>query len=297
MTELVESQNGKHEQAVVYNAAGRAIRYVVFGARDLKRVVFYSHGFPASRVEAGLAHTAARERGITVVALDRPGFGGSAWYGERSFQDWADDVVTVANHLGVERFGVLGVSGGTPTAVAAAGALSERVTKLVIVSGMGPLAGREVLAGMNIGNRALLELGLCMPSVARYSIALIARLWRRFPMLVSVWFGALLPSVDREIMRRREVGVLFAKNIREALSQGVKGAVTEFCLLLTDWSGLLENVQVPTEIWHGDADTYVPLVMAQRLQAGIKDSVLHQVKDGGHFMIVDRLPAVLASFA
>lgn len=112
MTELVEFQNGKHEQAVVYNAAGRAIRYVVFGARDLKRVVFYSHGFPASRVEAGLAHTAARERGITVVALDRPGFGGSAWYGERSFQDWADDVVTVANHLGVERFGVLGVSGG-----------------------------------------------------------------------------------------------------------------------------------------------------------------------------------------
>jgi pimeloyl-ACP methyl ester carboxylesterase len=176
MTELVEFQNGKHEQAVVYNAAGRAIRYVVFGARDLKRVVFYSHGFPASRVEAGLAHTAARERGITVVALDRPGFGGSAWYGERSFQDWADDVVTVANHLGVERFGVLGVSGGTPTAVAAAGALSERVTKLVIVSGMGPLAGREVLAGMNIGNRALLELGLCMPNVARYSIALIARL-------------------------------------------------------------------------------------------------------------------------
>jgi hypothetical protein len=37
--------------------------------------------------------------------------------------------------------------------------------------------------------------------------------------------------------------------------------------------------------------------MATNLQKGIKDSILHEVKDGGHFMIVDKLPAVLASFA
>ena len=289
------SSESRHQS--VKNISGRSIQFVVFGAPESERVVFYSHGFPASRMEASIAHQTALELGLSIVALDRPGFGGSEWYRERSFQDWADDVVTVADHLGVQRFGVLGVSGGTPTAIAAAAALGERVTKLVVVSGMGPLYDRQVLRGMNVGNRALLELGLVVPSVAKLSIAVIARAWRRFPVLAAVWFGTLLPSVDRVIVRRREIGVLFARNLKEALSQGGRGVVTEFGLLLTDWSGLLEQVCVPTEIWHGDADTYVPFVMATNLQKGIKDSVLHEVKDGGHFMIVDKLPAVLASFA
>ena len=289
--------SSERKLSVVRNEAGRAVRYAVFGAPTSERVVFYSHGFPASRVEAGIAHQVALDCGLSIVALDRPGFGGSEWYGNREFRDWADDVVAVANHLGIKRFGVLGVSGGTPTAVAAAALLKDRVTKLVVVSGMGPLSGRKVLRGMNFGNRLLLELGLMLPRIARCAIALIATAWKRFPVLVSVWFGALLPSVDREIVRRREIGVLFAKNIKEALSQGVKGVRTEFGLLLTDWSALLENVQVPTEIWHGDADTYVPFAMAESLHTRIKNSVLHKVSGGGHFMIVDTLPAVLGSFA
>jgi len=84
-----------------------------------------------------------------------------------------------------------------------------------------------------------------------------------------------------------------AKNIREGLSQGVRGAVSEFRLLVTDWGGILSRVGVPTTIWHGDADTYVPIAMGEVLHRGIAGSIFHKVEGGGHFMILDTMAEIL----
>jgi pimeloyl-ACP methyl ester carboxylesterase len=293
---VTKHENVRAHELKVHHADGRGVTCSILGARDFKNTIFYSHGFPASRIEAAVAHREALGVGLTIVALDRPGFGGSDWYPGRRFEDWAGDVALVADHLGVARFGILGVSGGTPTAVAAAALLRERVTMLSVVSGMAPINGAEALAQMNGANRMLLQIGRRCPSIGRFSIRIIAEIWRLFPMAASVWFGLLLPQVDKEIVTRRDIGLVLAKNIRESLRQGVAGAVTEFELLISDWQGLLEQVQVPTTIWHGDADTYVPVSMATILQKGIRGSIFHEVKGGGHFMIIDRLPAILKTF-
>jgi pimeloyl-ACP methyl ester carboxylesterase len=258
-------------------------------------VVFYSHGFPASRIEAAVAHREALAQGITIIALDRPGFGGSDWSAERRFEDWAKDVTLVADHLSIERFAILGVSGGTPTAVAAAALLKGRVSSLCLVSGLGPLTAPEALGGFNPANRALLLLGLRVPRLGGLVIKAIASMWRAVPATAMVWFGALLPAVDKQIVSRRDVRVVLAKNIRESLRQGVRGVVTEFLLFMSEWRPLLRQVEVPTTIWHGDADTYVPLSMALFLRKEIQGSVFHQVEGGGHFMIIDRLPTILRS--
>jgi pimeloyl-ACP methyl ester carboxylesterase len=146
---------------------------------------------------------------------------------------------------------------------------------------------------MNVANRLLLMLGYRVPWFGRRLIWGVAQLWRAFPRLVMVWFGALLPAVDRAVVSRREVGVILAKNIREALAQGVRGTVTEFMLLASDWSPLLSRVRVSTTVWHGGADTYVPLAMGESLHRGIAGSSFHKVVDGGHFMILDTMGPVL----
>ena len=286
----------RHNEIALKHSNGRVIYASTFGARDFKKVVFYSHGFPASRFEATLAHRVALEMGLTIIALDRPGFGGSEWYPERRFEDWASDVELVANHVGVQSFGILGVSGGAPTAVAAAGLLSARVTRLVIVSGVAPMVDSYALEGMNIANTALIRLGQRYKKLGRLSIGSIATIWRLMPGSVALWFGALLPKPDIEIVSRPEVSVVLARNMRESLRQGIRGAVTEFMLLISDWSPLLGRVTVPTSIWHGDKDTYVPLSMAIILANSIKDSNFHTVVGGGHFMIVDRLTPILTDF-
>lgn len=296
MARASESKVREHE-AVIVHASGRRLQFLVLGARDLANVVFYSHGFPACRLEASIAHGVAREMGITIVALDRPGFGGSDWYRERQIEDWAEDVQLVARHLGVERFGILGVSGGTPTAVATAALLPQHVSRLVIVSGVAPMHDPEALAGMHWVNRSLLKTGQRFAGLGRFSIGAIATLWKTIPGAAQLWFCAVLPKADHEIVRRPDVGVVLARNIRESLRPGIQGVKTEFSLLLSDWRRFPPKVVVPTFIWHGDEDTYVPISMAQILHKSIPGSTFQQVKGGGHFMIVDRLRPVLELFA
>lgn len=286
----------REHESIVTHPSGRRIQYALLGARDLAKPIFYSHGFPACRLEASIAHGEARELGFTIIALDRPGFGGSDWYPNRRIEDWATDIELVATHLGIERFGVLGVSGGTPTAVAAAALLSTKVSQLKVVSGVAPIHDPGALEGMNWANRALLTAGRRWTRVGSWSIGAIAHLWRSVPGAAEAWFAGLLPKADIEIVSRPEVGVVLARNIKESLRPGVKGVMTEFELLLSDWRGLLPKVSVPTTIWHGDADTYVPISMAQILHKGIAKSSFEQVKGGGHFMIVDRLRPVLETF-
>ena len=287
----------REHEGIIAHPHGRRVQYAVVGARDLAKVVFYSHGFPACRLEASIAHGVARDLGITVVALDRPGFGGSDWYGERRIEDWSDDVRLVADALGVSTFGVLGVSGGTPTAVAAAALLSDRVSQLAVVSGVGPMHEPGALEGMHWVNKGLLRAGQHFGGLGQLAVGAIAVLWRTVPGAAEVWFSSVLPAADRPIVTRAEVGVVLARNVKESLRPGVRGVMTEFSLLLSDWRGLPPKVTVPTTIWHGDEDTYVPISMAKILHKMIPQSRFEQVKGGGHFMIVDRLRPVLELFA
>jgi pimeloyl-ACP methyl ester carboxylesterase len=150
---------------------------------------------------------------------------------------------------------------------------------------------------MNWVNRGLLKLGERFQTLGGLSIRAVATIWRSVPGAAQLWFATLLPPADIDIVKRPEVGVILARNIQESLRQGVQGAVTEFQLLLSDWRPLLQDVRVPTTIWHGTEDTYVPISMARVVHKGISGSTFHEVKGGGHFMIVDRLKTVLELFA
>jgi len=80
--------------------------------------------------------------GQRVIALDLPGHGRSdhrAPSGSYNFIDWVPDVVGVADALGWERFGLVGHSMGAGIACLLAGALPERIGRLVLIEGFGPL--------------------------------------------------------------------------------------------------------------------------------------------------------------
>src|SRR5947209_6974833 len=88
-------------------------------------------------------------RRARVITVDRPGMGLSDFQPGRKVLDWPADVAALADALGLNRFAVLGFSGGCPFALACAFRLPERVTVLGIVSGvvpddlLGPGAARD----------------------------------------------------------------------------------------------------------------------------------------------------------
>ena len=60
----------------------------------------------------------AHSLGIRLIGYDRPSYGGSSPHRGATVASAAADASRVADHLGIERFAVLGSSGGGPRALA-----------------------------------------------------------------------------------------------------------------------------------------------------------------------------------
>ena len=113
---------------------GRALGYAEYGAPEGKPI-FYFHGFPGSRLDWMLSDSdnSANELNARIIAVDRPGMGLSDFKRDRKILDWPDDVVELADILQIERFSVLGISGGGPYTFACAFKIPERLTRTAIV--------------------------------------------------------------------------------------------------------------------------------------------------------------------
>jgi pimeloyl-ACP methyl ester carboxylesterase len=74
-------------------------------------VVFYLHGTGHSRLFCPDPEGTART-GVHLVEVDRPGVGRSDPHRGHTLADGARDLVDLADHLGIERFCVIGWSGG-----------------------------------------------------------------------------------------------------------------------------------------------------------------------------------------
>lgn len=77
---------------------------------------FLFHGLPGSRLAWGLLLGNLIPTGVRIIAPDRPGYGCSDPQPGRSLLDWADDVTELADILEIEKFAIVGVSGGGPGA-------------------------------------------------------------------------------------------------------------------------------------------------------------------------------------
>ena len=130
--------NSNYAQHIILKD-GRKLGYAEYGATE-GRPILYFHGFPGSRLDLPLCVTndIATDLNVRIIAIDRPGIGLSDFKRKRTFLDWPDDVVELADERSLDRFSVLGMSGGGPYAVVCAYMIPERLTSVGIVSGMGP---------------------------------------------------------------------------------------------------------------------------------------------------------------
>ncbi|MEP6872714.1 MAG: alpha/beta hydrolase, partial [Anaerolineaceae bacterium] len=115
---------------------GRLLGYAEFGDSAGKPLFFF-HQNPGSRFSGGFLDVAAKERGLRVIALERPGFGLSDFQAACTVSGWPTDVREAARHLGFDRFALLGFGAGAAYALACAASLGEQVTAVGVVSGGG----------------------------------------------------------------------------------------------------------------------------------------------------------------
>ena len=272
-------------------ADGRYLGYAEYGDPGGWPLVFF-HGTPGSRVLARLAAAQARLAGIRLLAPERPGYGLSTPQPGRRLLDWPDDVRQWADALGLDRFAVLGVSGGGPYAAACAWQLPDRVSVAGIVSSLAP---KDAMLS------SLPRLQQCLAQLVRHTwltgpaLTLLAALARRWPANLITVLAWSLPPADRAILAQPDVQQLHLDSLMEAFRQGSQATAAELALFSRPWGFSVAAVQVPVFLWHGIADRLLPVAMGRYLANQIPDCQARFLPDAGHLWIFQGYLEVLAT--
>ena len=116
---------------------GRQLSTQVYGDPDGKPV-FLLHGTPGSRLGPHPRPAVLHRLGVQLIAFDRPGYGESDRLEGRRVADAAADVLAIADAYGLDKFAIVGRSGGGPHALACAALLPERLTRAAVLVGLAP---------------------------------------------------------------------------------------------------------------------------------------------------------------
>lgn len=261
---------------------GRALTYEDFG--DLAgRPVFYCHGTPSSRLEGALLDEPCRRLSLHLIAVDRPGMGGSSPQSERQILDWPHDIAALADALGYARFGIAGHSGGGPYVMACAGVLAEHLDFALAFCPFGPPTLNGKMIGLNPVDQFYAGLGQRWPGLMEACFAPLGWCAKVWPSLFDQIFKAGLSPADRAIYQDQSFRARLRETLCEAFRQGAKGPAREAILAYSDWGFDLASVTMPVHLWFGDQDGFVPMDLANRLIQGIAQPHVHWMEGAGHF--------------
>jgi pimeloyl-ACP methyl ester carboxylesterase len=264
---------------------GRFLDLRITGPVDGLPLVFH-HGTPGAATPLGALERAAHRRGLRVVIMSRPGYGGSSRRAGRAVVDAVDDVEAVLDEIGADRCVVAGWSGGGPHALACA-ARVDRALATLVIAGLAPYAadGLDWLAGM--GEENLVEYGHALDGEAPLRTYLGAAREELKSVTVAgivADLDSLLPPVDVAVLTD-EFGEDMATGFREALRVGADGWVDDDLAFIGPWAFDLDEIAGPVSIWQGSEDLMVPFGHGQWLAARVPGATAHLLPGEGHLSI------------
>jgi pimeloyl-ACP methyl ester carboxylesterase len=259
--------------------------------------IFHQHGMPGSRVEHVAEPELYRSLGVRVITPDRPGYGLSDPVPHSPLLDWPSDIEELADHLGIARFGIIGLSGGGIYALACAAAIPDRLTDVVVTGCPGPMQRPGAVADMRFLTHAGVWLGAHTSWLLEAGATILSPMVRSFPGFFVDHFNEDVPPADRRWLSMPSVNREAAETLREAFRPGVWGYVQDIRVLARPWRFALQDIRVPVQLWHGDEDMVIPLHHGRYLASVIPGATLRICPGEGHMLMWNHLPEILMAAA
>ena len=260
------------------------------------RPIFWLHGTPGSRVTPAPFVRDAHAKKIRLIAYDRPGYGESTRHPGRSVAETGQEVVAIADYLGIDRFGVWGISGGGAPALACAATLPKRVVAAASLAGVAPFraAGLDWFAGMG-------ELNISEYTLASTDRAAFEQLSRteRDQLVVATgdqireMWSSLTSDVDRAALTE-EIADFLVRSVREGLKHGAEGMIDDAVSQVSPWGFELSSIRCPVQVWQGREDRFVPFAHGEWLAAHLPKVEAHLKENEGHLSQLQHVPEVHA---
>jgi pimeloyl-ACP methyl ester carboxylesterase len=273
----------------------RVLAVEVSGAPD-GTPVFLLHGSPGSRRGPKPRSSVLYRQGVRLICYDRPGYGSSTRMPQRRVADAAGDVRAIADHLGVERFAVVGRSGGGPHALACAALLPERVVRTAVLVGLAPTdaAGLDWFQGMSAANANT-------HTTAKRDTVRLTHEMRELAAQTAADPESLIESLrtqasppDLRFMQSVIYRRMLADSYADALEIGPYGWLDDILAFRDYWGFELDAIERPVRLWHGAHDTFAPASHSRWLATRIPRAEVHVQYGAAHFAAMEVLPRILA---
>lgn len=291
------------------------VRVVVWGAplQSADVAVIYAGGTPSSAEEVGL-HSLANgrkdmyaERGVCLIAMDKPGMGGTSYNPRFQIRrDYPRMVETVTERLGVGHFGIIGISNGGPWVMATLTdeRLKDRVRAAAMVVAVGDVRASGyfscrhpsgIFEGVfNSGPQAIVG-----PII--WTLTKCTR-WFLFgwPQLYPRVAPARLASPAGAVVARRlfddalaNAGKGFALDCQQGQSPLYARPLKSTPGKEASADTAYRSIKTPVALWLGEKDPLMPVFAGEWMAERLQNSTLEVVKGAGHELYLDHGTAVL----
>jgi len=261
---------------------GRALAYMEVGKSD-GSPIFHFHGNGTSRLEVLTVQSVAEKVGVRLIGLDRPSIGRSDAKAGYRLLDWPDDVVEVAEGLGIERFAVEGLSGGGPYALACAYKIPQWLTGCSLIA---PATGPFIREAGPLGLRAAVWMLVHFPWLVQALVRLSTRLMGSDEASIEktlVRSGARLGAADHKLLGVPEIRKAFARAIAESYRQGTDANTKDGMVFSGPWGFRVEEIMFEKIfLWQGEQDRVMPVAAARLLAQALPHCTATFYPDEGH---------------
>lgn len=263
---------------------GRTIGFVERGAPDGVPVIV-CHGTPGSRLTRHGDPEIYSRHNVHFVPYDRPGYGLSDPRPGRAVADAAADIAALADHLGFDRFTVVGGSGGAPHALACGALLPDRVLRVGALVTPAPPDEEfdffEGLADLNVKEFTAAQQG---PEAIEAFLQPYVDGIRADPDGVIDEMLAELPEIDRERASQPVHRAIMRESWVEAVRQGQRGWADDDLAFAKPWGFELEDVTAETRVWQGELDVLTPRAHGEYVASRLPNARFEVLQGGGHFL-------------
>ena len=261
---------------------GRSIGFADYGTPD-QTALLWCHGGPGNRLEPSLVADSAARAGLRLIGIDRPGYGRSTPRPGRTIADGVPDALAVLDHLGIDRFLVLGMSTGGAYALAMA-ATSSRVLGVVACGGVSDMRWAEGKA-MNVAMHAFWNARDRDDALAIGSEVFGPRGENLLPPRGPV--GA--DPFDAALFASPAFLAWWTSVVPEMFTHSVAGVVDDRLADAHGWTSFdVAAITCPVVIIHGRSDGLAPVANAHHTAALVPGARLRIFDDLGHISLLSR---------
>lgn len=270
------------EDGVLETASGRRIGWQLLGPPD-GEVAAYLHGQPGSRKDTLVFQQGLARFGRRILSIDRAGYGDTD-PASLDRRDVAQDLLTVADSLGIASFPVMAASMGGVYALALAAMAPDRIQKVVLISGhVLPYDDPEIVARLSPAEQDDLRMlagGRTAELEAAYAEAAGSMSSGAAEALRD--FASSWSEQERHLAEGRFADLVGA-SVEFGLAGGSAGYLEDGLRTLQPLEFDLGQVRCAVRAVHGTADDLEPFANLERLAAQLDDAVILALQGMSHF--------------